>query len=154
VALDGPRSNGLPVLLAPLQVNVDHLAQGLGGRALVAAGQHPGLEPGLSQLGLLAAALDLAADLPLMAYHRVNACVGDHLPAVAAGDASRLASRSDNHEIGNIVDPADQPSARETCSDLEPEGGFEPPTCRLRGRREPIAKGRPDKEPLVRRDKR
>jgi hypothetical protein len=92
-----------------------------------------------------AAAFDLPADLPLTAYHRVNARVGDHLPSDAAGDASRLASRSGNHEIGNVVDPADQPSARATCSDLEPEGGFEPPTCRLRGHRRPTTASKADR---------
>jgi hypothetical protein len=36
--------------------------------------------------------------------------------------------------------------AREKYSDLEPEGGFEPPTCRLRGHRNPatmVKAGRP-----------
>jgi hypothetical protein len=56
------------------------------------------LELGLFPFGLLAAAADLAADLPLAARHWVDARVDDHLPAVAAGTDHGLASRSVNEE--------------------------------------------------------
>jgi hypothetical protein len=64
----------------------------------VPARKHLGLEPGLDPLGLLAAALDLPADLPLTPGHRVNAGVDDHLPAVAAGTDHALPPMSVNDE--------------------------------------------------------
>jgi hypothetical protein len=70
----------------------------------VPAGQHLGLEPGLDPLGLLAAALDLPADLPLPPSHRVDARVDDHLPAVAAGTDHRLACPSVNDPVNDSAD--------------------------------------------------
>jgi hypothetical protein len=85
VALECARPDGLAVLLPPYQVDVDHLAKGLCGSATALPDQHLGLEPGLDPLRLFAAAVDLAADLPLAACHRVDARVDDDLEAVAAG---------------------------------------------------------------------
>jgi len=77
-------------VLAPVEVEPDHLAQRLGRRTLVPAGHHLGLELGLFLLRLLPAALDLAADLPLAPGHQVNARVDDDLPTVAACSDHRL----------------------------------------------------------------
>jgi hypothetical protein len=98
IVLDCARADWLVVLLAPVEVDLDHLAQGLGRRTSVPARHDLGLEPGLDALGLLVAALDLAADLPLATRHRIDAGVDDHLEAVAAGTDHRLASRSVNDE--------------------------------------------------------
>jgi hypothetical protein len=76
------RPDRLAVVLAPLKVDLDQLAEGLGGGAPVASGHHLGLEPGFLALGLLAAALDLPADLALTAGQRIDARVDDDLPAM------------------------------------------------------------------------
>jgi hypothetical protein len=90
VAQDGAWPDRLVVQLAPVEVDLDHLAQRPGRCATVPAGHLFGLELGFDSLRLLAAALDLAADLPLAARHRVDARVDDHLEAVAAGTDDAL----------------------------------------------------------------
>jgi hypothetical protein len=66
----------------------------------VLAVRHLGPEAGFDLLGLSAAAVDLAGELPLLARQRVQAGVDDDLPAVGPSGSSRLCSRVE----GLIVD--------------------------------------------------
>jgi hypothetical protein len=83
VALDGAWADRLVVVLAPLQVQVHQLGEGLRAGAAVPAFHHLCLEPGLFLLSLPAAAVDLSADAALLAGDRVHAGVDADLPPVA-----------------------------------------------------------------------
>jgi len=66
------------------QIDLDQLAEGLGGRAPVAPGHHLGLEPGFLALGLSATTPDLTAYPVWLASERIDARIDADLPPVAA----------------------------------------------------------------------
>jgi hypothetical protein len=86
VALDGARPDGLAVVLAPVEVQLNQFAKGLCPRAAVAACQYLGLQPGLFLLGLAPTALNLPAETVRLSRYRVDARVYAHFPPVAALD--------------------------------------------------------------------
>jgi hypothetical protein len=56
--------------------------------------------------------------------------------------------------IGTNVSRRAATEERKSAADLEPEGGFEPPTCRLRGHRRPVTVSKADKVAQLRRAER
>jgi hypothetical protein len=79
-----------------------------------------------------------AHPMPLQIARR--SAVAKQLQADFEPDALATAHR---RGIGTNVSRRAAPEDRKRASDLEPEGGFEPPTCRLRGHRNPatVSKG-------------
>jgi hypothetical protein len=84
VVLHRVRRDGLVAGDATLDPQVNQLAEGLEPCPGVLPVRHLGAQAGLHLLGLAAAAVDLAGELPLLAGQRVKAGVDDDLLAVAA----------------------------------------------------------------------
>ncbi len=117
-----------------------------------ADGQHLGLESGLDPLGLLG--LLLTCRLVCRWRQSPGRCPCRRSPAsrpaVAAGRIT-VASGVGQRGIGTIVDRLVGRRHSKTAVDLEPEGGFEPPTCQLRGHRRPATLVEPGKVAQLRR---
>jgi hypothetical protein len=71
-----------------------------------------------------------------------RSAVAKQLQADFEPDALATAHR---RGIGTNVSRRAATGERKSAADLEPEGGFEPPTCRLRGHRSPTTVGRAGK---------
>jgi hypothetical protein len=84
VVLHRVRGDGLVAGDAPLDPQVTQLAKGPDPGAGVLPVGDLGAQPGLDLLGLAAAAVDLAGELPLPAGQRVKASIDDDLPALGA----------------------------------------------------------------------